>query len=156
MITGSFLTSKDDVSQIFKIRYDVFITEQGFDPEIEVDKYDQMSIYALVYDEAGVPSGTGRLFIDDEDKFTIGRVAVLKTARGKGLGDLIMRMLLYKALEMNAPSIRLGSQLHAIPFYAKFGFKPVGKLFLEEGAPHQMMELLGTDIELNNACNGCK
>ena len=83
-----------------------------------------MAVYALAYDEKDRPAGTGRLIINDESRFQIGRVCVLKEARGQGLGDLVVRMLLYRALELGAGEIWLGAQLPAVGFYARYGFHP--------------------------------
>lgn len=152
MIRGRYMTSRDDTSEIMNIRRRVFVEEQGFSMEGELDGYDEMSIYALVFDEADVPSGTGRLFIDAEDHFVIGRVCVLDSARGQGLGDLIMRMLLHRALELHAPAVYLVSQRGAIAFYEKYGFEPYGEMVLDEGVPHRLMRATSEQIDIEGSC----
>ena len=76
------------------IRRRVFVDEQGYSADTEIDRFDQMAVYALAFDENDRPAGTGRLIINDDSHFQIGRVCVLKEARGQGLGDLVVRMLL--------------------------------------------------------------
>lgn len=154
MIRGKFLTSSDDVSDVMDIRRRVFVDEQGYSPEVEVDEHDKMSIYALVYDEADRPAGTGRMYLAD-DQFKIGRVCVLKHARGQGLGDLVMRMLLYRALEMDVNEVYLSAQLPAIGFYLRFGFQPIGEIYLEEDVPHQKMRVRKAEIDMEGSCQGC-
>ena len=154
MIRGKFYTSLDAVEEIFDIRRRVFVDEQGFSLEGERDAYDDMAVYALVFDENDVPSGTGRLFIDKSDHFVIGRVCTLREARGQGLGDLIMRMLLYRAQEMNAPAVYISAQLEAVAFYARYGFEPYGEIVLDEGVPHRLMRATAEQINIEGTCGG--
>ena len=98
MIRGKYLTSKDDIAPVLAVRNAVFVEEQGFSAEGERDAYDDMAIYALAFNEEGAPVSTGRLFVDRDGQFTIGRVCTLRAYRGQGYGDLIMRMLLYLSL----------------------------------------------------------
>lgn len=145
------MSSMDDCSQIFELRRKVFVHEQGL-PETRVrDDGDRAAIYALVFDEADVPSGTGRLTIDS-DRFMIGRVCVLPLARGQGLGDLVMRMLLLRAQELNAPSVFVSAQLAAVDFYRRYGLRPIGEVYHEDGAPHRLMRAIRDEIDLEGAC----
>jgi predicted GNAT family N-acyltransferase len=157
MIRGKFLTSNDDISQILDIRRRVFVDEQGFSPDAEVDQFDDMAVYALVFDEADRPAGTGRLSIDLDGHFRIGRVCVLGGARGQGLGDLILRMLLFRAQELNADSVHVEAQLPAVDFYRRFGFRPYGDITHDEGVAHRMMRVEAADIDLEGTgCAGCE
>lgn len=64
------------------IRFAVFIVEQGVPAEMELDDYDAVSLHAMAYTRNGTPVATGRLLPDGH----IGRIAVLKQARGAGVG----------------------------------------------------------------------
>lgn len=163
MIRGKFLTSRDDIHTILDLRHRVFVQEQGYSKENERDEYDDMAVYALVYDENDAPAGTGRLFIDADDHFTLGRICVLKENRGQKLGDLILRMLLYRAQEMKAPMVYLSAQLPVVPFYQRYGFAPYGDIVLDEGVPHRLMRVAAADIDIEgscqkkkDACDGCR
>ena len=160
MIRGKFLHPGSDISQALKVRDAVFVREQGYDAALERDDIDDISWHALVYDAvdaAGEPvgdaAGTGRIWWQGGE-FHLGRIAVLKEKRGLGLGDLLMRMLLFKAKEHSARSVSLSAQLYAVPFYARYGFEPYGELIEDEGVPHQRMRVLGERIDLEGAC--CK
>lgn len=155
MITGKFLTSRDDTSLVMDIRKRVFVDEQGYSLEGERDWHDDMAIYALTFDENGTPGATGRLYMDDDNVATIGRVCTIKSLRGQGLGDLVMRMLLYRVLEMNLPRVKLSSQLPVQGFYARYGLKPYGDVFLDEGVPHIMMAADNADINIEGSCKHC-
>ena len=67
MIRGKFLLSGDPLCEhVYDIRRRVFVEEQGYPLETEIDEHDQMSVYALVLDDDDTPSATGRLYIDGE------------------------------------------------------------------------------------------
>ena len=93
--------------------------------------------------------------MDDDNVATIGRVCTIKSLRGQGLGDLVMRMLLYRVLEMNLPRVKLSSQLPAQGFYERYGLKPYGDVFLDEGVPHIMMAADNADINIEGSCKHC-
>jgi predicted GNAT family N-acyltransferase len=161
MIRGKFLTSMDDITAIIELRRRVFCEELGLPVENEPDAHDSMSVYALVFDDENSPIGTGRLYIDD-DRITIGRVCVLKEWRGRQIGDFIMRMLLYRAQELNAGSVTLTARADKVNFYAKYGFEPVGDVVHIEGIAQRVMRVDGDKINIegschcNNSCQGCE
>ena len=154
MVHGKYFTSSGDIAPILALRKEVFCDEQGFDPALERDKYDNMAFYALVYDENEKPAATGRLFIDGQNRFHIGRMCTRKDCRGQGYGDLAIRMLLDLALRQNAPYIVADAQLPAVGFYAKYGFKPCGEIFLDEGVEHQPLRIEAGEIVLGGHCGG--
>jgi N-acetylglutamate synthase-like GNAT family acetyltransferase len=121
MIRGRYLTSMDDIGAVLDVRRRVALCE-GL-PAGGADEHDDMAIYALVFDEDDNPAGSGRLYLDG-DRFMIGCVGVLPEKRGRGLGDLIMRMLLFRAQELNAPSVYVRASYGLEAFYALYGFAP--------------------------------
>lgn len=155
MIRGVYLTSKDDLTDVIALRRAVFVDEQGYSLTSEPDRYDEMAMYALVYDDIGAPIATGRLYVED-DRLAIGRVCVKKEWRGKSVGDFAMRMLLYRAREMNAGSITLSAQVRCVAFYQRYGFEPYGEIVYDEGRPHRMMRVSGDKINLEGSCGGHK
>lgn len=156
MIQSRLVRGTDDLSDIFSIREQVFVKEQGFDAAADRDGQDELALHALVTcDDA--PAATARLYPDGEGLWHIGRVAVLAPYRGQGLGDLAMRLLLISALSFGAEAVYLGSQLHAIPFYEKLGFAACGPEYLDEGAPHLPMSISRAAMErLFAGCDGCR
>ena len=83
-------------------------------------------------------------------------MCVLREARGQGLGDLIVRMLLYRALELGATAVYIGAQLPVVGFYARYGFKPYGEVYDDEGVPHRMMKAEAEEINLEGSCGGAR
>lgn len=158
MIRGEILsgaTGGEPLEAAFAIREAVFVREQGYALEIERDDHDPFAAHALVWD-GDTPVATGRLFIDDEARWHIGRVAVLKAWRGKGVGGLVMRLLLMAALRFGADAVYLGSQDHAVGFYEGLGFRVYGDPYLDEGQPHRHMVADEADMRaLFDGCDGC-
>ncbi|NLD58813.1 MAG: GNAT family N-acetyltransferase [Clostridiales bacterium] len=142
MIRGKFLTSMDDISEVLGIRSLVFA-------EYEPDEFDRMAVYALAFGEDDRPAGTGRLFIDRDGRFRIGRVCVLPDARGNGLGDLILRMLLFRARELNAASVYVDVDPAAEGVFARYGFRT------HEAGALARMRAAAEDIDLGGSCAGC-
>ena len=155
MVHGKYFTSADDITPIMNLRYAVFSDEQGFNREHERDKYDDMAFYALVYDENEVPASTGRLYIDGENRFHIGRMCTRKDMRGQGLGDLTIRMLLDLALRMNAPYVVVEAQIGAVGFYKKYGFKEQGEPYPDENCMHQLLVAQADEICIGCSCSSC-
>ena len=117
------------------IRLAVFVEEQRVPVEIEWDDQDDRSLHALAYSEEGRAIATGRLLPDGH----IGRMAVLKEWRGKGVGGAILERLGAAARERGDKEIELFAQTHAREFYRRFGFVEDGAVFEEAGIPHQVM-----------------
>lgn len=128
-------TWQADEKALMKVRTIVFIEEQMVPVKDEIDEYDPVSYHVLINDEEDNPVATGRLNPDGQ----IGRMAVLKEHRGYGLGHMMMTHLMEKALNDGFRIIEMSAQTHAIPFYSKYKFTAVGRIYDEVGIPHQKM-----------------
>lgn len=118
------------------VRMHVFVVEQKIPLALEWDKMDEHCIHAVATDKAGAPIGTGRLMPDGH----IGRIAVLASARGNGVGSQILQSLMQVAKERGDKRVVLSSQSKVQSFYTRFGFTAVGKEFIEAGIKHIDME----------------
>ena len=119
-----------------RIRLIVFVDEQRVPPELEMDEHDATSIHALAFAD-GKAVGTGRLLPDGH----IGRMAVLKEWRGRGVGQALLRALIDAARRRGDTAVVLNSQVHALGFYGAEGFRAEGPVYEEAGIPHQAMRL---------------
>jgi predicted GNAT family N-acyltransferase len=119
-----------------RIRFIVFVDEQRVPPDLEMDEHDASSIHALAFAE-GQAVGTGRLLLDGH----IGRMAVLKEWRGRGVGRALLRALIEAARRRGDKDVVLNSQVHALGFYGAEGFEAEGPVYEEAGIPHQVMRL---------------
>jgi predicted GNAT family N-acyltransferase len=118
-----------------RIRFRVFVVEQGVPSEIELDAQDPLCMHALAFDERGAAVGTGRLLPDGH----IGRMAVLEERRGHGVGSALLARLIDAARERGDREILLSAQVHAVDFYRRHGFETVGEVYEEAGIPHRAM-----------------
>ncbi|MFN0305064.1 MAG: GNAT family N-acetyltransferase [Burkholderiales bacterium] len=122
-------------SQAMPIREVVFVQEQGVPIEIEMDEFDPVCVHAIAMIGTGEAIGTGRLLPDGH----IGRVAVLKAWRGKGVGATLLETLVRRAIDQGFEHAMLNAQSHAKAFYEKAGFVVEGDTFMEAGIPHVAM-----------------
>ncbi len=119
-----------------RIRELVFVLEQGVPRALEMDAQDAHCDHALAYAEGGLPVGTGRLLPDGH----IGRMAVLKAWRGRGVGALLLQALVEQARQRRLASAYLNAQAYAVGFYRRYGFEVSGPEFIEAGIPHVAMQ----------------
>jgi predicted GNAT family N-acyltransferase len=119
------------------VRRSVFVQEQKVPEELEWDDADERAYHVLATSADGSPIGTGRLKLDCH----IGRMAVVKSWRGRGVGRKILQALIGLAEKEGCEVVRLHAQVHALEFYARHGFSPVGGVFDEAGIPHRLMQL---------------
>ena len=152
MITSAFIPGTEDLSEPLAIRQEVFVKEQQISEEEEFDGYDTQSLHLIVYvDEQ--PATTGRIWHDGK-AFHIGRLAVLKKFRGQKIGDLALRLLLYKSFSMGAEVVEISAQTYIVPLYKKFGFKEYGEEYMEAGIPHIFMKVGKDEVVYPSACGG--
>ncbi|HZR01890.1 MAG TPA: GNAT family N-acetyltransferase [Burkholderiales bacterium] len=126
---------RSDRAKLRAVREAVFVVEQGVPIDLEWDEFDHHSVHCLALSQAGDPVGTGRLLPDGH----IGRMAVLKSWRGQGVGSAILRWLMACARARGLTEVCLNAQEHALDFYAQHGFVVEGKPFLDAGIPHRAM-----------------
>lgn len=132
---------KEAEVEAFLVRQEVFIREQKVPAELELDEFDPSAIHALAHLGARC-IGTGRLVDLGSGLYQIGRMAILAQFRNQGIGLQILEKLIGLAKSQGAKSIMLHSQIVAMPFYEKLGFKPEGPIYDEVGIPHRNMILI--------------
>jgi predicted GNAT family N-acyltransferase len=137
-----FIKSWEKASiEAYSIRQEVFIQEQGVPEEMELDEFDPGAVHVLAY-QNGQCVATARLVRLDAKSAQIGRMAVLVASRGRGIGKAILKELIELAISKGISNLVLHSQVSAISFYEKLGFKAQGAIYDEAGIPHRNMILL--------------
>ncbi|MEE2810216.1 MAG: GNAT family N-acetyltransferase [Pseudomonadota bacterium] len=127
-----------DLEACLKLRFEVFVDEQGVPVEEERDALDDSATHLLALQD-GTPVGTARIVFQD-DTAKIGRVCVVKTARGTGLGAKLIEACVNVARnQAGITRAKLGAQTHAIGFYEKLGFEVYGPVYLDAGIDHRDM-----------------
>ena len=124
-----------DKDALKQVRETVFVQEQRVPVELEWDGLDDQCLHMLAEDPQGNPIGTGRLLPDGH----IGRMAVLKEWRGRGVGAALLRALMEEGEKRGFRELALAAQVQAMSFYEKAGFVAEGEVFDEAGIPHRNM-----------------
>lgn len=131
------VSSDRELAKAFAIRLRVFVREQGVPEEVELDSDDWRAIHFLAIG-SGRTIGTARLVIR-RGSAKIGRMAVLKSHRGKGVGRKLLQRAIAAAEKFGAKRIYLHAQVAVMAFYEKSGFRPIGPVFEEAAIPHRKM-----------------
>ena len=141
MIQGKWFAPGENLpEEVLSVRREVFGNPgQTVDPK---------GWNTLVYLD-DMPAASGRIWWE-EDAFWLGEIGVLPSLRGRRLGDLVLRLLLFKAQSHAAREVRLSSPEETQGFFARLGFRPVSR----ETRMVQMM-LPGDEISLDS-CANCK
>ena len=117
------------------VRFEVFVQEQHVPADEELDEDDEHCVHAVAYTQDGLPIGTGRLLPNAH----IGRMAVLTSYRGRGVGSRLLTALIEEARRRNFHEVALAAQLHAQGFYRAHGFVAEGGVYLDAGIEHVTM-----------------
>jgi predicted GNAT family N-acyltransferase len=130
-------SNPDQQAALLDLRETVFIHEQGVPEQRERDGLDVDCWHLLARDEHGQPIGCGRL----TPQHKIGRMAVLRDWRGRGVGQALLREMISRARSQGWPEVKLDAQVSAQGFYEREGFAAFGETFEDAGLPHQAMRL---------------
>ncbi|HUJ28579.1 MAG TPA: GNAT family N-acetyltransferase [Myxococcales bacterium] len=141
MIRARLAETKNDVRLCLRIRWTVFVEEQGVRPSMELDDHDhQGAVHALATD-GEVPCGAARFVWAEPGVAKIERMAVIDGARGRGAGRELLKCLETEASRRGAKTFTLHAQTHARRFYEKAGYRVVGREFDDgTGIPHVRMD----------------
>ena len=140
MIQGKWFAPGSDLSQVLSVRETVFGRGK--------DSLDSLSWNVLVYQD-NVPAATGRIWWED-GVFWLGNLCVIESFRHHHLGDLVLRLLLYKAQSHAAREVRLRCSVELTGFFSRLGLLPVQEF------PPNLVEMMiqGETIELDS-CKNC-
>ncbi len=128
-----------ELAAVFELRWKVFVVEQKVPPDLERDEEDAWAVHILA-EESGAVIGCARLLLS-EGEAHIGRFAVQKSCRGRGVGAAICRFIIEHCRNTGYPYIWLNAQLHAAGFYERLGFVGEGETFYDAGIEHIRMAM---------------
>lgn len=138
----------DDVAAALRVRYDVFVREQGVPAELETDEHDETADHVVV-ERDGQVCGAGRLVVEtpgfegSDPRLGpvghLGRLAVSTQARGAALGVRLVRAIEDRAQELGLRVMVLSAQTYAVVFYERLGYTAYGDEFDDAGLPHRWM-----------------
>ena len=139
MVQGQWFSPGKDISPLLPVRRSVF--GRG------ADALDSESWNVLVFED-DVPAASGRIWYR-EGVYWLGDVCVLASHRGRRLGDLVLRLLLFKAQSHAAPEVRLRCNTDTAGFFSRLGFSAVSG-----SADPVEMAVPGSRIDLDS-CKSC-
>ncbi|MGW6913189.1 GNAT family N-acetyltransferase [Kitasatospora sp. NPDC054939] len=139
--------SEEDLARVRRVRHEVFVVEQDVPEELEYDELDATSVHVLALAADGSPLGTGRLIhgaealklTGTEGRVLLGRLAVVRAARGTGLGAALVRALERAGREHGGTELELHAQVQALGFYERLGYTAQGPVYQDAGIPHRTM-----------------
>ncbi|KQY50165.1 GNAT family N-acetyltransferase [Nocardioides sp. Root140] len=128
---------------LLRLRHRVFVIEQDCPDYEDIDGLD-------------VVEGTHHVLGSDGDRLLayarvvapgaqspqarIGRVVVSGEARGTGVGHALMRETLALCERVwPGQELMLAAQAHLADYYGRYGFAPVGEVYVEDGIDHLNM-----------------
>ena len=118
------------------VREQVFIREQHVPLAIEWDEHDADAIHLLALDQAEQAIACARILKIGR----VGRMAVLREWRGKGLGLALLEKAITICQSLGMQSIAISSQTHAIAFYQKAGFIVTSEAYIDANIWHVDMQ----------------
>ncbi|MEV1290294.1 GNAT family N-acetyltransferase [Micromonospora sp. NPDC049679] len=120
---------------LLRLRVDVFVVEQECAyPELDGRDTELGTRHLwLARDRAAVAY---LRILDDGEVERIGRVVVAGAERGHGHAARLMEEAL--TVVGHRPCV-LHAQAHLVDFYARYGFRPTGPEYVEDGIPHVPM-----------------
>lgn len=133
----------DEQYCMHRLRQEVFVVEQNC-PYLDADGADFDAFHLLGWQDLGEERHLATylrvILSQDETEAILGRIATSSKVRGYGCGRQVMEKAIEKVeAQFGDVSIKMSAQVYAIPFYNKFGFKEIGKEYLEDNIPHIMM-----------------
>ena len=130
-----------EAAALLALRLEVFCVEQGVPETLERDEHDARAVHLGAWlDQTLV--GTLRIVLREGSREAkIGRVAVRRSHRRRGIGRLLMLAAIDHCRSRGVATAVLASQDAAIPFYEALGFTVEGAPFTEAGIPHRWMRL---------------
>jgi len=120
------------------LRLEVFCREQGVPEALERDEHDAAATHLVAITGDGEVVGTCRL-LDEGARVRLGRMAVARAHRGRGIGARLLELAHREARSAGAREVELHAQLSARAFYAGAGYVAEGDEFEDAGILHVLM-----------------
>ena len=133
--------SLNELYEIARSRFEVFVQEQKIICEEELDGIDNKCIHVFLEEDKRiaaycriVPSGI------NYENISIGRVLVIKDHRKKGLAQEMLNVTIdYIRETLLGNKVVLSSQLYVKELYESVGFVVSSEIYDEAGIPHVKM-----------------
>ena len=131
--------NEEEISECYRIRREVFVTEQRLFKNSDRDKFDKNAIHIFAK-QNGEIIGTVRVFEEKDGVWFGGRLAVLKKARRGSAAKLLVKKAVETANEKKAKKFLAWVQETNVNFFLRLGWKKTDKKKIYLRKPHQLME----------------
>jgi predicted GNAT family N-acyltransferase len=129
----------DELEDVLALRHEVFCVEQGVPVCMERDAHDRRALHLVAVSERRIV-GTCRLLGGvNQETWRLGRMAVAREWRGRGVGEAMMGRAHAEAARAGARRVVLAAQRAVEGFYSRLGYVPWGEPFEEAGIEHIAM-----------------
>ena len=137
-ITVKRAETRAELAAVRAVRLRVFVQEQGVPETEEYDELDAVADHAIALAD-GAAVATGRLIDEEPGVARIGRMAVDRAWRRRGIGGRVLAYLEVEARSTGCRESVLHAQRYVEGFYARHGYRPEGAPFDEAGIEHITM-----------------
>ncbi len=131
--------SAQQLYAILRLRAEVFVVEQQC-VYLDVDGQDLLgdTCHLMAWQEEQLVAYLRLLDpIQQGGNVVIGRVVTAPSIRSRGIGrELMVHALEHAEKKWPGQPIYLSAQAHLQGYYGRYGFEPVGAMYLEDGIPH--------------------
>ena len=141
MFTNRWIRGIDDISDVLSIRTKVLNNKSDFK-----DVLDEQAWHCIIIWE-GKDVATGRIY-PNAGFWHIDKRYVLPDYQGKGIGDLLFRVLVDRAIRFDTADVCIEVDAKHYDYFAAFGFSPVAS---EEKL---RMQLKREDVVFPSSCGG--
>lgn len=138
-LSYKWVESDSELEAAFKVRKQVFVTEQGIPEDIELDDRENEALHMVVQDGAKV-IGTARVMFLDNGQAKLERMAILKPYRRQGIGSKVIAFINEELRNRQVKQVILHAMYSVVAFYQHCGFETSGPTFWEAGIKHIKMQ----------------
>lgn len=135
--------TNNELYEICKSRYEVFVCEQKIYQENDFDGIDKEAYHLFLEDNEKVVAYARVIPSKIISEYsTIGRVLVLKDYRRRGIAEeLIKKGIDFLCNKLKEDNICISAQLYVKSLYEKVGFEVISDVYNEVEIPHVKMKL---------------
>ena len=132
--------SLNELYDILQLRAEIFVVEQNCVYN-DLDGLDKDAVHQFLRKDGEIIAYSRLLKPGTRfSEYSIGRVIVMQSERGTGLGMKMMEEAKrYFVNELGAKKIKISAQSYLQRFYENLGFEIVTEMYLEDGIPHYGM-----------------
>ena len=127
-----------EVRAALDLRHEVFVVEQHVPVDEELDEHDDTALHLVAVDNDRIVA-TARVVMEGATA-KIGRVAVTKSARRRGIASRLIEAGEAHARAEGATRVALAAQTGALALYERAGYTAYGERFMDANLEHLMME----------------